>query len=392
MRSSILNRVVALTALLLFGAAIPNFAQDRSKAPSAGTTKYVVSAEAGAVNVVEGEVIFESDAGRVGRLVKGDDIKVGQKVTTSADGKAEILLNPGSYLRVGGNTSFEFESTSLENLTVNVHKGSAVFEVFASNDFLVNVNGPDASFVIVDSGVYRIDVVEGKSTFSVRRGQARAGHVDGQKLKGGRESSSNGNEFVVAKFDRDDTDDLDNWSRSRSRELARMVASLDRNGMRTSLLSSFNYGVWDMYSSFGLWVFDPFRNSYCFLPFGWGWSSPYGFGYGRYIGWYRLPPIVYYPPVAGGPRPTTPTGPGETIEEPRYRGRTVNRQPSTPPPYTQMEQKGAGGFPMEERRRGLPVNPPIDSGPIFIPAAPPSAPNPGKVEQIGPVERRGGRP
>jgi hypothetical protein len=92
----------------------------QSSISSALGDKYVVSAKAGGTNLIEGEVTISRTDGTTGLLVKGMRVEVGDRVTTGADGRAEILLNPGSYLRMGHNSSFEFKSTSLDDLKVFV--------------------------------------------------------------------------------------------------------------------------------------------------------------------------------------------------------------------------------------------------------------------------------
>ena len=128
--------VAPVAGLLVLLSVIAAQAQD---ARSSVASDYLISAKAGGVNYVEGKVSVFRKTGTSGYLVAGDEINIGDRVTTSSDGKAEILLNPGSYLRIGGSTSFDFISTDLENLKVNLRTGSAIFEVYASREFKVSV-------------------------------------------------------------------------------------------------------------------------------------------------------------------------------------------------------------------------------------------------------------
>jgi hypothetical protein len=368
------DRFAAIFAIVA-ATAFTAFAQDRALSAAAGD-KYIVSAKAGGINFLQGTVGVVRKNGRSGVLLKRDELAAGDRVSTGADGKVEILLNPGSYVRVGGNSAFEFRTTDLNDVNLVVHRGSAIFEVFASNDFTVNVHGPKSKFVLVDSGVYRLDVDGDESRLSVWKGKARVGSETGEVMKGGRESTVNGGQIVVAKFDRDEKDELDTWSKERSKELSKMIASLDRNMVRNSLMRSYLGGRWNLFNSFGLWIYDPFRGSHCFMPFGYGWSSPYGYGYGRWLNWYNFPPIVYVPqnpgPVIttppGGGTPTTP-GPIDRRQGGRFPGTTLE-----PPPFTQM-QKQEGGTIFPNRRGGADFPDTSDrgggpSGPIFVPSAP----------------------
>lgn len=266
--------------------------------------KFLISAKAGGVNAVTGEVFIERADGRTGHLFKGDEVQLGERVTTGSDGKAEVLMNPGSYVRLGPKSSFEFVSTDLDNVRLKMHSGSAVLEIFGTEGFDVELSTDTARFTILESGVYRIDAAEkGSSVVAVWRGKLRAGNDSKLKVGKGRVVTFDGSEYSVAKFDRDIKDELSLWSTERARSLSQLSASLRPQNLRNSLISSFHSNRWNFYNSFGLWVFDPFARSYCFLPFGWGWQSPYGFGYGRPIWYYNLPMRIYNQPPPPGTNP-----------------------------------------------------------------------------------------
>ncbi|MDQ3750897.1 MAG: FecR domain-containing protein, partial [Acidobacteriota bacterium] len=101
------------------------FAQESRRTVSEISSLYVISAKAGGVNFVEGKVAVTRKVGKSGYLLKGDTLEIGDKVSTGADGRAEILLNPGSFVRLAENSSFEFASTSLEDLQLKLNGGSA---------------------------------------------------------------------------------------------------------------------------------------------------------------------------------------------------------------------------------------------------------------------------
>ncbi|HET8675326.1 MAG TPA: FecR domain-containing protein, partial [Blastocatellia bacterium] len=115
----------ALTAIFITLAAAQ--AQGRKPLPSDDQSQYLVSARAGVVNVVEGDVSFER-AGKSDMLIAGDVVRSGDLVKTGANGRAEILLNPGSYLRLSTNTEFIFKDTRIHRLELALLKGSAIIE------------------------------------------------------------------------------------------------------------------------------------------------------------------------------------------------------------------------------------------------------------------------
>lgn len=282
--------IVGLFVLAMLSVSVA-VAQDETIRSVAGD-KWVITAKAGGVNHVEGEVNIARTLGKSGMLLKGDSVEVGDRVSTGANGRAEILLNPGSYLRIAENSAFEFKTTALEDLQIFVDRGSVMLEVFAANDFKVSVNTAKQNYDLIDTGIYRIDVAgDGVARLEVWKGKAEAGET---VLKGGRTTSSLDGQ--IAKFDRDERDAFETWSRDRAKELAKSTNDLRDKTLRTSLMNSYMGGRWDMYNSFGLWVYNRRAARYSFLPFGFGWSSPYGYGYGTDIWWYRLPSVVYYMP------------------------------------------------------------------------------------------------
>src|SRR5437879_4233737 len=82
------------------------------------TTQFLVSTKAGLVNYVQGSATVKP----------ASTIPVGTPVSTAAGGAVEILLNPGSYLRVGENSTVVLDKAELSDIAVTIVKGSAVIE------------------------------------------------------------------------------------------------------------------------------------------------------------------------------------------------------------------------------------------------------------------------
>ena len=196
------------------------FAQSERNA-SAVSELYVISAKAGGVNYTQGKVAVAKNNSRSGYLVKGDQLEIGEKVSTGANGRAEILLNPGSFVRLGENTDFEFVSTSLDDLKVKLTRGSAVFELIADDEFNVSIETPKAGFKAVESGIYRVDVLaDGGGQIFVYNGKAEINDANATVVKKSRTATVNGRIVSVEKFDRDDKGDLEIWSKARAKELS----------------------------------------------------------------------------------------------------------------------------------------------------------------------------
>lgn len=339
-------------ALGLFSASAFPQQNESRQSVSAASSLYVISAKAGGVNFVQGEVFVARKNGKSGLLLKGDALEIGDKVSSGASGKAEILLNPGSFVRLAENSEFEFKTVSLEDLQVELNSGSAMFEVITDNEFTFAVNVPKAKFFVVKTGVYRVDILaDGTSKIEVWKGKAQVDDAYATEVKGGREAVVKGSQVTVGKFDRDEKDALETFSKSRAKELAKANAKLQNQDVRTSLMSSFYRTGWTLNDAYGLWVFNPRFGSFCFLPFGYGWNSPYGFSYPRDIWSYNLPPVIYNPPPIYTNNPPIKVG-GLGVKNPRAGREDEFIQPIRPP-FTKI-QREIGQSPISRDDSSLP--------------------------------------
>ncbi len=368
MKKNLLQCFSSGLAVVLFSAFA--FAQQTRPTISPANSLYVVSAKAGGVNFVEGDVVMKRKNAKSGLLLQGDELEIGDKVSTGANGKAEILLNPGSFVRLAQNTTFEFSSTALEDLRLKLSSGSAMFEVITDDEFSFAVNTPKADFQIVKSGVYRVDVSsDGSGKIEVWKGRATA---NGAEIKSGKQATVSGIQVAVAKFDRDDKDALETWSKGRAKNLAKLNARLQNSAARLSLMSSYYRTRWSLYSSYGLWMFSRADNSFCFMPFGYGWSSPYGYYYPHDIWYYNLPPVIYNPPA---PTTTTQTlsSAGASVRGGNIRPGAENTPARIVPPFIRV-QNDIGQFPINNS--GSDLFSPNISSPFRNPSSSSSLPPP----------------
>lgn len=116
----------------------------------------VISTHSGVLYFFEGSV-FLGDQQLEQKFGKFPDIGQGRELRTE-HGRAEVLLTPGVFLRIGDNSSIRMISESLADTRVELLTGSAIVEV--------NQNAPDTSVTLVykdwqvrapQMGVYRID-------------------------------------------------------------------------------------------------------------------------------------------------------------------------------------------------------------------------------------------
>jgi len=255
----------------------------------------------GTVNYVEGQVALDGQS--LPAKLNGSTLLETNQVLDTGQGKAEMLLTPGVYFRLGDNSEARMVSPGLADTRVELVKGSAMLEVdqlYKENDLSVVVGGTTTR--IDKEGLYdfqaepaTVRVIDGKAT--VYEGDAHANVKKGHELLVANAAplkAHNLNKEAV------ESDPLYRWSKLRGQYEA------DANvNMAYSVAA---YGGW-----YGPgWYWDPFWDFYSFLPgdgffynpFGWGfyspgyvWGNPYLFG--GWGGHYRYP-VVGGHPVRGG--------------------------------------------------------------------------------------------
>lgn len=330
-------RIALVSALIVVGlnaySPLTTHAQTRDR--------FVISARAGGVNAVTGRTSMRVRGGSDWQQLSiKEDLERGDVVKTGSDGRVEILLNPGSYLRVGENSEFELTNNSLDSLEVKLVRGTAIVEATGADDtpMLINLTTPHARVAIVRRGLYRLNVVPGNNTeFIVRKG--RAMHEPSHTMiKGGNKVVFSAESFSVAKLDKAEkknTDTMELWSKERAdtvaqanrkvrgRELGMLMSSIhDRWG---GALAASGYG--------GFWFYNPRYSCYTFMPLYLGWGSPYGSSYSS-----SFYPFYGGGYCCGGSRPyyngSTASYPGTGGTVSSVPGATVpsgNSNPSAPP-------------------------------------------------------------
>jgi len=263
-----ITRVVfGIAAILL--AATSVLAQDRKPIPRGEMNKYVVSAKAGVVNLAEGDarVIRARAFAMPEVLISGDELQSGDTVKTGQNGRAEILLNPGCYLRLGEQSEFVFLFDNFTSDKLKLLRGSAVLEASAIDSSIL-VETPKASFEISRDGLYRFNVgADGRAEVAVRKGRVFVGETT---IREGKRAVVEGGTAAIAKLNKQDMDALDEWSKDRAKSLIALNSALSNTGMMRTLGMSFMRNAW---------IYDPFCRCYTFLPMAGGFASPYGWNY-----------------------------------------------------------------------------------------------------------------
>jgi hypothetical protein len=84
------------------------------------------------VNAAEGEVVYVRENAKFDAEA-GTELKQADSVRTGAKGRAELLLQPGNLLRVGGETECRFVDDRYDRLKLLLTKGSLTFELIKND-------------------------------------------------------------------------------------------------------------------------------------------------------------------------------------------------------------------------------------------------------------------
>ena len=259
----------------------------------------VISAKSGVVSYVEGKV-FVGDQELQSSLTSFPEVKE-KMVLRTAEGRAEVLLTPGVFLRVGENSSFRMITNRLIDTRLELLTGSAVVEAdeVAKDTNLTIVSGK-ASILISKRSLIRFDMEPARvkvfdGAASVTTGEQITPVAAGKMLSLDSEKAS------VEKFDKEATDALDRWSKRRAENVAMANVSSAKqvHDYGCSYPTSFANPVGvpmssPCYNPCGGWRYNPWYGMVTYIPCGGNIYSPYGY---RYWSPNNVSRMYYVPPT-----------------------------------------------------------------------------------------------
>jgi hypothetical protein len=167
---------VAISAIVLLCPFLPQ-----------ASAQSVISARSGLVNYFEGVVFLDGQplARKAGMFVRMNE---GSTLLTES-GRAEVLLTPDAYFRIGEESSLRMVSSAIDDTQVELLSGSAILDSgHAAEGSRIKVFFKDATVRIVKPGHYRIDaeppqlrVFDGEAEVS-RIGDAGPAKIEASQL------------------------------------------------------------------------------------------------------------------------------------------------------------------------------------------------------------------
>jgi hypothetical protein len=261
-------------------------------------SRHFISVKSGMVNYVEGNPeVIKSGKDIQKALAVRQQLAPGDLVRSHELDRLELLLNPGSYLRISGKAMLEVNGTDFETMRYSLKEGKAILESITFNKKLHSlwINTNAGQLHLLEEGLYRMEALPDNSV-QVAVYSGKLGWVQGQKpmttLKKGKMYLLHGNSggpMETAGLDKTQLDAFDSWSKERDQYL---VAANSRipSWMRSTVYSAYGSGFR------GGWIFNPLYGAFTFLPYDYYFSSPYGFRYFNYDPYFR----PYYNGGGGG--------------------------------------------------------------------------------------------
>jgi hypothetical protein len=243
----------------------------------------------------------------------------------TTDGRAEVYLGDRSYVRLDKNTKIdflEFPKKGTDRTKLRLWAGSIYINVRdLRQERAVELQTADATFYILDNGLYRLDVKDGgESEILVFRGVVEASGEEGSVLVKAEQKLSASQGRVASKpvsFLATAADAFDDWNQAREAKLQTVIADRRLPGELADFEDELaSYGRWVQVEPYGnVWVpndvdaaWYPYHDgSWSWLPLcGWTWVpyEPWGWApyhYGRWgwsmgLGWYWIP-MSYWGPA-----------------------------------------------------------------------------------------------
>jgi len=207
-------------------------------------------------------------------------------------GKAEVLLAPGIFLRMGDNTRIRMVSPSLVSTQVEVMSGEVMVEATGLvKGSSVQVVSHGGSTTIEKNGLYRF-LADVPPSVAVLDGKAEVTYSDRKvDVKKGRQVIL-AEDLKPEKFDTKKDDELYAWSNVRSEYDAAASYRIARSAQMGLLGSTYSAGLGGVAGAG--WFWDSAFSSWAWLPGAGAFYSPFGYGF-------YSPALVGYAPVIAAP-------------------------------------------------------------------------------------------
>ena len=190
-------------------------------------------------NAVKGEAFYQRGEGKFD-LEPGLKLQEGDFIKTETNSYAELLLQPGNYLRLAGESELQIFSDPHDKMRLKLNRGSISLEILSkegedSFDFyeslsqtyhIIRVITPNAEVFITRPGIFRINSFgAGRTDVIVRDGEAA---INGRRIREKRNGTASSAGVTIVDMDSKVEDSFDQWGRERADALIQANRLLKR--------------------------------------------------------------------------------------------------------------------------------------------------------------------
>ncbi len=225
----------------------------------------LISAKSGLIHYTEGDVKIGNQAaspnnGTFQSLSNGKEL-------ATFEGRAEMLLGPGQFVRLNENSAVRMVSNKLDSTRVDLLKGSILVEmVDADKNAPVTIGFGGNTIELRKAGLYRIDASDAR--LRVFEGEAVV-MANGQTVTAKKSKEiSMGAVLAQNGFDASAGDEFTRWAQRR----AGYIATANVSGARDLFSSGQNWSA-------NNWAYNPWYGMYTYVPSRRMFMSPFGFYY-----------------------------------------------------------------------------------------------------------------
>lgn len=192
-------------------------------------------------NAVKGDVAYQRGDAKF-PLEPGLKLEAGDIIKTTPDAYAELLLQPGNYLRAAGDTELQLVNDQHDRLKFKLIRGAVSFEILSRDNqrilykdyearYLIRLIVPGTEVFITEFGIFRINTTQsGQTELVVRKGSAI---IKGQEVKEKRRAVLSGDNVSITQLDAKTEDGFDTWARERAETLVRANQTLKKASLWT---------------------------------------------------------------------------------------------------------------------------------------------------------------
>jgi hypothetical protein len=187
-------------------------------------------------NAVKGEVVYQRDDAKF-PLEPGLKLEPGDFIKTASNAYAELLLQPGNYLRLSADSEIQIVNDEHDRMRLKLNRGTISVEILSRENiggfyggfearYLIRVLTPDTGVFISEPGIFRIGATP--TELIVRNGSAV---IKGQQVKAKRRAVVAKENITITEIDSKIEDAFDVWARERADTLVRTNKALKKTAV-----------------------------------------------------------------------------------------------------------------------------------------------------------------